>query len=64
MDPIEAAIAAINAHGPSEGFSYTKIAKEFGVVRSTLIRRHKELTQPRSDAHRKLHPDQEKEIVQ
>ncbi|KAI1507231.1 Tc5 transposase DNA-binding domain containing protein [Pyrenophora tritici-repentis] len=64
MDPIEAAIAAIDAHGPGEGFSYTKIAKEFGVVRSTLIRRHKELTQPRSDAHRKLHPDQEKEIVQ
>jgi hypothetical protein len=35
MDPIELAIAAINALKPGEEFSYNKIAKRFGVDRST-----------------------------
>ena len=64
MDLIEAAIAAIDTRGPSEGFSYTKIAEEFGVVRSTLIRRHKGQTQPRTLAHKILYPQQEKELIE
>lgn len=40
MDPIEAAIEAIESLDLGEPFSYTKIAAKFGVVRSTLTRRH------------------------
>jgi AraC-like DNA-binding protein len=40
MDPIEAAIAAIESREPGEGFSYNKIAAIYGVSRSTLSRRH------------------------
>ncbi|KAF7577083.1 hypothetical protein PtrM4_013230 [Pyrenophora tritici-repentis] len=63
MNPIDAAIAAIDALKPGEQFSYNKIAKNLGVVRSTLIRRHKGLTQPSAIANQKLHPQQEKELV-
>ncbi|KAF1974804.1 hypothetical protein BU23DRAFT_91212 [Bimuria novae-zelandiae CBS 107.79] len=38
MDPIEAAIIAIDSREPRETFLYRKIAEEFGVVRSTLTR--------------------------
>jgi transposase len=40
MDPIEAAITAIESRESGETFSYRQIAKEFGVVVSTLTRRH------------------------
>ena len=63
MDPILAAIKAIDSRNPREDFSYNQIAKEFGVVRSTLIRRHKGITQSRELAHKKLHPQQEIELV-
>ena len=51
MDPIEAAIEAINSRGLGENLSYNKIAKEFGVVRSTLIRRHKARCQQSEATH-------------
>jgi hypothetical protein len=41
MDPINEAIEEINSLGPGETFTYTGIAKKYGVVRSTLTRRHK-----------------------
>ncbi|KAF2685488.1 hypothetical protein K458DRAFT_449256, partial [Lentithecium fluviatile CBS 122367] len=40
MDPINAAIAAIDALRLGEHFTYTEIAERYGVVRSTLTRRH------------------------
>ena len=64
MDPIQAAIEAIESRDPGEDFSYNQVAKEFGVVRSTLIRRHKGQTQPYAISHAILHPQQEMELVQ
>ena len=40
MSNVEAALAAIDALEPGEYFTYTDIAKKFGVVRTTLARRH------------------------
>jgi AraC-like DNA-binding protein len=48
MDPIEAAIAAIESREPGEPFSYRQIAKEYGCSRATLARRHQGLTSSRS----------------
>lgn len=64
MDPIQAAIEAIESRGPDEDFTYTEVAKRFGVVRSTLTRRHKAQMQPRDIAHRKIHLQQELELIQ
>ena len=64
IDPIEVAIAAIDSQELGESFSYNKIAKQFGVVRSTLIRRHQRVTQARTIANtsrRLLNPQQELE---
>ena len=51
MDPIEAAITKIESREPGETFSYRKVAEEFNIVPSTLIRRHKGITQPREIAN-------------
>ena len=56
MDPIEAAIEAIESLKPREHFTYSQIAKMFGVVRTTLSRRHKGICQSRELAHKKLYP--------
>ncbi len=66
MDPIEAAIAAIESRDPTESFSYRKIAKEYGVVRSTLTRRHQAISVPhkvKAINQRKLSPQQEQELI-
>jgi hypothetical protein len=66
MDPIEAAIAAIELREPGKPFSYRKIAKEFGVVVSTLTRRHQRVTQSRADGNanqRNLSQQQEAELL-
>jgi hypothetical protein len=66
MDPIESAIAAINALKPGEEFSYNKIAKRFGVDRSTLCRRHRRLQVPHNTKiinQQKLTQQQEEELV-
>jgi transposase-like protein len=41
MDPILAALAAIDSLKPGEKVNYTQIAKEYGVVDTTLAWRHK-----------------------
>jgi hypothetical protein len=43
MDPIEEAIKEIESLDPQETFSYAEIARKYGVVRTALMRRHKEL---------------------
>jgi transposase-like protein len=40
MGSIEAALAAIEALQPGEVINYTQIAQKYGVVRTTLSRRH------------------------
>jgi DNA invertase Pin-like site-specific DNA recombinase len=44
MDPIEAAIKAIDSRASGASFSYRKIAKQFSISRATLARRHQGLT--------------------
>ena len=66
MDPIEAAIADIELLGPGEPFSYTAFATKHGVVRSTLIRRHRGVTRPpqvKNFDQQKLTLEQEIELV-
>ena len=66
MSPIEAAIAAVHALEPGEKFSYTKIASQFGVNRTTLVRRCQGLQASRAteaSTRRNLSPQQELELV-
>ncbi|CAE7002810.1 hypothetical protein P3342_001681 [Pyrenophora teres f. teres] len=66
MDPIEAAIDAIESREPGAPFSYRAVAKRFGVDRTTLSRRHKGLRQSNATAHQHqqlLNPQQEHELV-
>jgi transposase-like protein len=66
MDPIEVAIAAIKSREPGENFSYSQIAKDYGVVRTTLMRRHQRVTQARATANstrQNLSQQQEKELL-
>jgi transcriptional regulator with XRE-family HTH domain len=66
MDRIDEAIEEINSLRPGKSFSYRQIAKKYGVVRSTLTRRHQGQTVPRKTKilnTRKLNPQQEAELV-
>jgi transcriptional regulator with XRE-family HTH domain len=66
MDPINSAVEEINSLRSGETFSYTEIAKNYGVVRSTLTRRHLGQTVPRTSKilnSRKLTQQQEVELV-
>ena len=66
MSPIEAAIAAVHALEPGEKFSYTKIASQFGVNRTTLVRRCQGLQASRAteaSTRQNLSPQQELELV-
>ena len=47
MDPIDAAFAVLELQDPP---NYTRTAKEFDVNRSTLSRRHRQITRAREDA--------------
>jgi transposase-like protein len=47
MEPIEAALAAIESLEPGEKPNYTQIARDYGVVRSTLTRRHQRVSASR-----------------
>lgn len=67
MSQIEDALAAIELLEPGESPNYTKIADEYGVVRSTLTRRHQGVTQPyaaKATKQQKLNPQQEQELVE
>jgi hypothetical protein len=66
MDPIEAAIAEIKSLPHDQSFTFSEIARKYGVVRSTLIRRHRAETQPRTTKainQRALTSMQEQELV-
>ncbi|EUC40877.1 hypothetical protein COCMIDRAFT_77455, partial [Bipolaris oryzae ATCC 44560] len=66
MSNIEAALAAIDALGPGESFTYTEIAKRYGVVRSTLTRRHQgRCASPTTGCQKRqlLHPQQEQALI-
>ena len=67
MSAIEAALAAIDVLEPGEKINYTKISNQYGVVRSTLTRRHQRLLTTRElegQNRRALHPHQEQELLQ
>lgn len=66
MDPIKAAIAGIKSLPHDQSFTFSAIARKHGVVRSTLIRRHRVETQPRivkAISQQALTPMQEQELV-
>ena len=66
MTPIEEAIAAIDSQDAETRLSYSEAARKFGVVRSTLTRRHQQQTQSRAAATQQrqlLSPLQESELV-
>jgi hypothetical protein len=65
MDPIEEAIKEIESLDPQETFLYAEIARKYGVVCTTLMRRHKEIHEPRTTRISKtqlLNPQQEDEL--
>lgn len=67
MGDIEAAIAAIKSLSITEKVNLTKIAKEYGVERSTLSRRYRGVTQSqvnKNENQRHLNKKQESELVQ
>jgi hypothetical protein len=56
----------IESREPGEGFTYTEIAKKYGVSRVTLARRHKgkQATRAAAGVNRmKLSPEEELELV-
>ena len=60
------ALAEIAQLSPSQKIPYTQIAEKYGVVRSTLTRRHAGVTHPRDAAitdHQNLNPQQEEDLV-
>jgi hypothetical protein len=66
MDPINAAIEAIESRESGASFSYRKVAKQFGVDRTTLSRRHRGASQSQTKYHEHrqlLNPQQEAELV-
>ena len=63
---LELALAEIAQLGPCEKIPYTKIAKKYGVVRSTLTRRHQGNTRPREEVsaeQQTINPQQEEDLV-
>jgi AraC-like DNA-binding protein len=66
MDPIQAAIEAINLRELGEHFTYKEYAEKFNVDRSTLSRRHRGQTGSmgvKKINQQKLSPQQELELV-
>ncbi|KAF2821476.1 hypothetical protein CC86DRAFT_302791, partial [Ophiobolus disseminans] len=66
MSPIEDALAEIESLEPGEDFSHRKIAAKYGVVRSTLTRRHQGASTSKlkkAQNQQALHPYQEQELV-
>lgn len=51
MASIEAAIAEIESLKPGEKINYTKTAKEYGISRSTLSRRHRGIQHTRAEQY-------------
>lgn len=66
IDPIDAAVAAIDALPLGEHFTYQDYAERFAVSRSTLSRRHRRVTTDRNNKslqQRKLNAFEEAELV-
>lgn len=66
MNPIDAAIAALESQDPEEQLSYRAAAKKLGVAASTLTRRHHKQTQScnaAAEQRRLLTPQQEAELI-
>ncbi|KAF2843860.1 hypothetical protein T440DRAFT_411275, partial [Plenodomus tracheiphilus IPT5] len=66
MDPIKAALTAIESLQPGEKVNYTKIAEIYGVERRTLARRHQGISTSRHDKaqnQQSLHVQQEQELL-
>lgn len=67
MGDINEAIAAIESLSIGTSFSYTEVARQYNVDRSTLSRRHRKVTRSMNekyDEHRLLNHIQEAELVQ
>ena len=67
MQPIDAALAAIDALKPGEKPVYAKIARKFGVDPVTLSRRHRGISTSRQAAaenRQALHPQHEAELIE
>jgi alkylated DNA nucleotide flippase Atl1 len=66
MGSIEAALAAIDSLEPGKLITYTEIAKQFGVDRSTLSRHHRGVQRSKEDQYesqRVLNNQQAKELI-
>jgi hypothetical protein len=66
MDPIEAAIEALESRELGDKTSYNKIAAIYGVARTTLIWRHQGVQHTKETKafnQQALHPQQEQELV-
>jgi hypothetical protein len=66
MDPIQDAIAAIDAPGSGQQLSYRKASEIFEVLREKLRCQHQGVQRDRAGANlrkRKLSPDEEVELV-
>jgi hypothetical protein len=66
MASIEAALEAINSLKPGNSINYTKIAKQYGVDRSTLSRRHRGVQRSRNHQYEQqqvLTNQHEKELI-
>jgi hypothetical protein len=67
MDSIDEAIAAIESLDEGENFTYTAMADQYDVSRTTLSRRHRQIQGSLEDMsinQQKLNPQQELELVQ
>ena len=63
---MDKALAAIEALGPGESFTYADIARRYGVQRSTLSRRHRGVegtSEAQAINQQKLNPQQEYKLV-
>ena len=66
MDPIQAAVEAIDSCEEGASFSYRQVAKNFNVSRATLTRRHKGKTRSNAgeaEQHMYMSPQHELQLV-
>jgi transposase-like protein len=66
MDPIEAAIEELESLGIGEKVNYARVAREYGVDRNTLSRRHRGVqgtSAQKAENERLLTQLQEKELI-
>ena len=67
MDPIEAALAALESLKPGEPFTYTEYADKYGCNRTTLSKRHRGVQGTRAaqyESQRVLNDEQSRTLVE